>query len=105
MNQGTRQALVMAVLVVAGEAVFLLPFVVARVFRPTFLDVFDVTNFQLGTAFALYGLVAMASYFLGGPLADRFSARRLMTLALVATACGGIVFTASPSLTVLTLLY
>jgi MFS family permease len=95
----------MTVLVVAGETVFLLPFVVARIFRPTFLDVFNLTNFQLGTAFALYGLVAMASYFLGGPLADRFSARKLMTVALVATSAGGMVFATTPSLTVLTLLY
>jgi hypothetical protein len=40
-------------LIAAGEAVFLLPFVLDRVFRPTFLDVFGVTNLQLGTAFSL----------------------------------------------------
>lgn len=95
----------MAVLIAAGETVFLLPFVVARIFRPTFLDVFGITNLQLGTAFALYGSIAMAAYFLGGPLADRFSARRLMTAALLATSLGGIIFAAIPSLSVLTVLY
>jgi len=95
----------MLALVTAGETVFLLPFVVARIFRPTFLDVFGLTNLQLGTAFALYGSVAMAAYFLGGPLADRFSARRLMTGALLATSLGGILFGNIPSLTLLTLLY
>jgi len=93
------------VLIVAGEAIFLLPFVVARIFRPTFLEVFELTNLELGTAFALYGLVAMGSYFLGGPLADRYPARRLMTMALLTTALGGVLFAAIPSLVLLTALY
>jgi len=95
----------MMTLIAAGEAIFFLPFVVARIFRPTVLDVFGLTNLQLGTAFSLYGIVAMLSYFAGGPLADRYSARRLMTSALVATSAGGFIYAASPSLGVLTLLY
>lgn len=89
----------------AGEAIFFLPFVVARVFRPTFLAVFQITNLQLGTAFSLYGIIAMASYFAGGPIADRFSPKKLMTAALIITALGGIVMAAIPSLAGLTLLY
>lgn len=54
-----RRGLILAALIAAGEAVFLLPFVLARVFRPTFLDVFGVTNLQLGTAFSLYGISAL----------------------------------------------
>src|SRR3546814_1707708 len=91
--------------IVAGEAVFMLPFVVARVFRTTFLEVFALSNFQLGSAFSVYGMVAMASYFFGGPLADRFDARTLIVLALVDTASGGIVFATIQSIIVLTLLY
>ena len=105
MANQTKGVVIMAALIAAGESVFLLPFVVARIFRPTFLDVFEITNLQLGTAFALYGSVAMAAYFLGGPLADRFSARRLMTAALLATSLGGIFFSTIPSITILTLLY
>jgi sugar phosphate permease len=92
------RALVLFALIAAGEAVFVLPFVVARVFRPTLLDVFGVTNLQLGTAFAAYGVVAMVSYFFGGPLADRFSARRLIAIALVATALGGLFYASIPSM-------
>ncbi|MEM7417149.1 MAG: MFS transporter [Gemmatimonadota bacterium] len=93
----TRRVLVLIALIAAGEAVFLLPFVLARVFRPTLLDVFGITNLQLGTAFSVYGIVAMAAYFAGGPLADRFSARRLMAGALVATGLGGVVLAGIPS--------
>ena len=66
-------------LIVAGETVFALPFHVARFFRPIVLDVFDITATQLGAAQGIYGVVAMIAYFPGGALADRFSARRLLT--------------------------
>jgi MFS family permease len=104
-SPGLRRGLVLAALIAAGEAVFLLPFVLARVFRPTFLDVFGITNLQLGTAFSLYGVVAMAAYFGGGPLADRFSARRLMSTALVATGLGGMVLAGIPTTRVMNLLW
>lgn len=100
-----RHGLIIGALIAAGEAVFLLPFVLARVFRPTFLDVFGITNLQLGTAFSLYGVVAMVAYFAGGPLADRFSARRLMTCALVATGLGGVVLAGIPSTEVMNVLW
>mgnify|MGYP003630378449 CR=1 FL=1 len=92
-------------LVIAGEAIFLLPFVIPRIFRPTFLDIFEISNLQLGTAFSLYGMIAMASYFAGGPLADRFSARRLLVAALLSTALGGLVLASIPSITLLIILY
>ena len=85
-SSGWRRALTLIALVVAGEAVFGLPFVLARVFRATMLEVFELTNLELGLAFSGYGVIAMVAYFVGGPLADRFSARRLMTVALLATA-------------------
>ena len=96
---------ILVALIAAGEAVFLLPFVLARVFRPTFLDVFGVTNLQLGTVFSLYGIVAIVSYFAGGPLADRFSARQLMTAALFATGLGGVVLTRIPSVRIMNILW
>jgi nitrate/nitrite transporter NarK len=95
----------MASLIISGEVIFTLPFVVARIFRPTFLEVFGLSNFQLGSAFSLYGVVAMLAYFPGGPIADRFSGRRLMTAALVATSAGGFLFGTIPSLSTLTILY
>lgn len=102
---GARRVFSIAALVIAGESVFLLPFVVARVFRPTVLDVFDLTNLELGTAYSVYGIVAMAAYFFGGPLADKYPARILMTIALASTAAGGLVLMAVPSFETLMGLY
>lgn len=83
-------------LVVAGEAVFALPFHVARYFRPTVLSVFGFTNTELGEAMAAYGVVAMLAYFPGGLLADRFTARSLITISLLLTAAGGVYMTTFP---------
>jgi sugar phosphate permease len=95
----------MFALVVAGEAIFGLPFLVARIFRPTLLDVFGITNLQLGTAFSVYGIVAMLAYFPGGTLADRFSARKMMSAALVVSAAGGLYYATVPSIGGLKLLF
>ncbi|MDG2047409.1 MAG: MFS transporter [Halioglobus sp.] len=92
-------------LVMAGEAIFSLPFHVVRFFRPTMLEVFQVSNLQIGQVQATYGIVAMLSYFLGGPLADRFEARNLLIVALFATGIGGLYFAQIPDLQGLYYLY
>lgn len=83
-------------LILAGEAAFALPFHVARFFRPTVLEVFGLSNTELGTAQAVYGVVAMLAYFPGGPLADRFSARKLLAVSLWSTAAGGLYLATFP---------
>ncbi|WP_442505841.1 MFS transporter [Novipirellula sp. SH528] len=95
----------MLALVIAGEAIFFLPFVIARVFRPTLLEVFGISNLELGLAFAAYGVVAMLAYFPGGPLADAFAARKLMMVALLSTTLGGLLMATIPSLGIMKWLY
>lgn len=101
----SRSFHIILLLILAGEAVFILPFVLVRVFRPTVLDVFELTNLQVGTCQAVYGIVALLSYFFGGPLADRFPPRKLIALSLFLTAIGGIAFASYPSYGVLKILY
>jgi len=100
-----RKTSTILLLILAGEAVFILPFVLPRVFRPIVLDVFNLSNLQLGTCFSIYGLVATISYLLGGPLADRFQPKTLMSSALLLTALGGLVLTTNPSYLALKILY
>ena len=76
------------VLILAAESIYILPYVLARVFRPTFLDVFDLTNLELGTLFSTYGIVAFLSYLYGGILADRYSPRKLLSVSLILTSFG-----------------
>ena len=95
----------MLTLVIAGEVIFFLPFVIARVFRPTVLEVFGITNLELGLAFSAYGVVAMLAYFPGGPVADAFAPRKLMSTALLITSLGGLVMATIPDQTTLKWLY
>ncbi|MGB3150607.1 MAG: MFS transporter [Maribacter sp.] len=92
-------------LILAGESVFILPFVLSRVFRPTVLEVFGLDNVQLGLCFSVYGIVALVSYLFGGPMADKFPPRKLIAVALWMTALGGLVYATFPSYLVLKILY
>jgi MFS transporter, GlpU family, inner membrane protein len=92
-------------IILAGESVFILPFVLSRVFRPTVLDVFGLDNLQLGLCFSVYGIVALMSYLFGGPLADKFQPRKLIAVALWMTALGGFVYATFPSYDILKVLY
>lgn len=92
-------------LVLSGEAVFFLPFVLVRIFRPTYLDVFGLDNTQLGYCFSICGTVSLLSYLFGGVLADKFEPRLLITSALILTGLGGFYLATYPSYTNLLLLY
>jgi nitrate/nitrite transporter NarK len=92
-------------IILAGESVFILPFVLSRVFRPTVLEVFNLDNTQLGLCFSVYGIVALLSYLFGGPLADKFQPRKLIAVALWMTALGGFIYATFPNYQVLKILY
>jgi MFS family permease len=101
----SRRLSILVLLILSGELIFFLPFVFARVFRPTLLEVYQISNLDLGYYFSVYGLVAMASYFAGGPLADKFSSRNLISLALASTALGGFVLALFPNKELLVWIY
>jgi nitrate/nitrite transporter NarK len=105
MNQKKAPWYYLFLLILAGESVFILPFVLSRVFRPTVLDAFGVDNVQLGLCFSVYGIIALLSYLFGGPLADKYPPRKLIAVALWMTALGGLVYATFPSYTVLKILY
>ena len=95
-SPAAQRAVYMLGLILAGEAIFALPFHLARFFRPTVLEAFGLTNTELGAAQGVYGIFAMASYFAGGPLADRFPARKLLATSLWLTAAGGLYMATFP---------
>jgi len=96
---------VIILLILAAEAVFILPFVLQRIFRPTFLETFAINNEDLGYCFSVYGIVALFSYLFGGPLADKFHPKNLMSVALMLTALGGLYYATFPDYSELKILY
>jgi nitrate/nitrite transporter NarK len=92
-------------LILAGEAIFALPFHIARFFRPIMLEMFNLTATELGAAQGIYGIVAMLCYFPGGFIADRYPSHKLIALSLWMTALGGFFMATLPNYFELVLLY
>jgi sugar phosphate permease len=84
-------------LIFAGEAVFLPAFHLGRYFKTPLLVTFDIDILQLGQLGAIYGIAATACYFLGGPLADRWSPKKMLSASLVVTALGSLYMATVPS--------
>ena len=95
----------MFTLIFAGEAIFLLPFILMRVFKPVIREAFLISDAQTGEAQALYGITAVLSYFFGGFIADKWEARKLLSFSLMLTAVGGFWMTLIPSIFTLKMLY
>ena len=95
----------MFALIIAGEAIFLLPFILMRVFKPVIREAFVISDAQIGEAQALYGITAVISYFFGGFIADKWEARKLLSVSLILTAIGGFWMTMIPSIFTLKILY
>lgn len=92
-----RRALTMISLILAGEAIFVPPFHLGRYFKSSLLSTFSIDEFQLGQLGAIYGILAMVCYVLGGPLADRFAPRKLIPASLIATGLGSLYMSTIPS--------
>lgn len=95
----------MFALIIAGEAIFLLPFILMRVFKPVIREAFIISDAQIGEAQALYGITAVISYFFGGFIADKWEARKLLSISLILTGIGGFWMTMIPSIFTLKILY
>ncbi len=92
-------------LIFAGEAIFLPAFGLNRYFKTPFMAAFAIDEKDIGDMFVVYGIVAMISYLIGGPLADRFAPRWLMAGSLLATAAGAVYLATIPSLFQLKVLF
>ena len=92
-------------MILSGELIYILPYFLPRVFRPTFLAVFDLNNLELGSLFSVYGAVAFFSYIFGGTFADKFLPRKLIATSLILTSLGGFVLMYYPSFMILQIIY
>jgi len=90
-----RRWLIMLVLGFSGGVIFLLPYLKEVYYRPL-ADALDLSNTQVGLMMSAFGITALISYFPGGWLADRFSARTLISLSLLSTGLLGMYFATFP---------
>jgi sugar phosphate permease len=86
----------MAALILAGGVIYTLPYL-RQTFHHGLREALGLTNAQLGNLNSLFGVMAMLAYFPGGWLADRVSARVLLTGSLFVTGLAGLWYAQFPS--------
>lgn len=96
----TPRWLAMGCLVLAGGFVYKLPYL-RQSYSTAMAEAMEVTHTQLGLLNTIFGILALVCYVPGGWLADRVSARRLLTLSLVTTGAIGLWVAAFPPYPVL----
>jgi sugar phosphate permease len=84
-------------IVISGEAIFMLPFLIPRLYRPLILDAWNLTNTDIGVGFAAYGVTSTISYLVGGAFADNYNPKILISTSLGATALAVIYLVLYPS--------
>lgn len=92
-------------LLAAGAGIiFQLPYIRETFYVPI-QKAMDLTNTQMGMLSSIYASMATVSYFVGGMVADKFSARKLLTFSFISTGLLGLWFSTFPSFNVARLIF
>jgi len=87
-------------LLAAGAGIiFQLPYI-RETFYVSIQNAMGLSNVQMGMLSSGYATMATLSYFVGGIVADKFSARKLLTFSFIATGILGLWFSTFPSFNV-----
>jgi MFS family permease len=99
-----ERRLTMVMLCLSGSIIYWLPFL-SEIYYVPMQDAFGFSKTQIGLLSSVYGLVSLLTYVPGGWLADRYSPRKLMSIALATTGLGGLIFALLPSFKVCLFLF
>jgi MFS family permease len=91
-------------LVLAAGAIYPILYL-RQVYQPTMLEVFHITDSQLGYLYSSLGTIFLLSYLPSGWLADRIAPRLLICFSLVATGLLGLLYSTAPSFHILMLIF
>lgn len=92
-------------LLAAGAGIiFQLPYIRETFYVPI-QNAMNLSNSQMGMLSAGYATVATISYFIGGAIADKFSARKLLTFSFLATGVLGLWFSTFPGYNISRLIF
>lgn len=84
--------------------IFQLPYI-RETFYPQIQEAMGLSNAQMGLLSSGYSAMALFSYFLGGIIADKFSARKLLAFSFITTGLLGLWFSTFPSYNVARLIF
>ncbi len=82
-------------IIIAGAMIYSLPYF-RSYYYDTFLEIYGLTNTQMGALGSAYGGFAIIAYFLGGFCADRWPAKKLLFVSLVVTGVLGFTLLLKP---------
>nr|WP_257030471.1 MFS transporter [Paraburkholderia bryophila] len=91
-------------LVIAAGAIYPILYL-RQVYQPTMLEVFHITDSQLGYLYSSLGTIFLLSYLPSGWLADRIAPRLLICFSLIATGVLGLWYSTAPSFPMLMLIF
>nr|WP_241024784.1 MFS transporter [Burkholderia sp. Ac-20365] len=91
-------------LVIAAGAIYPILYL-RQVYQPTMLEVFHISESQLGYLYSMLGTIFLVSYLPSGWLADRIAPRLLISFSLVATGLLGLVYSTAPSFNLLLMIF
>lgn len=104
MNSKQKRYLTLLILALGATAIYILPYLRWTYYDPL-REALKLTHTQFGTLMSAYGIASMILYFPGGWLADRMSARKLLTFAFAATGVLGFFFAAYPPFNMCLIIY
>ena len=94
-KKGKNRYLVLFVLCLGAAVCYLLPYLRWTFYDPM-IEAFGFNNTELSSLGSIYGVVAMISYFFGGPIADKVAPKYLLSIAFALTGITGFWFATFP---------
>jgi MFS family permease len=91
-------------LVIAAGAIYPILYL-RQVYQPTMLEVFHITDSQLGYLYSSLGTIFLLGYLPSGWLADRIAPRLLICFSLIATGVLGLWYSTAPSFHLLMVIF
>ena len=79
----------LVILAIAGSLIYGLPYF-RTYYYGAYLEAYNLTNTQMGTLGAMFGVFGMVSYLFGGVVADFISPKKLISVSLILTGVAGI---------------
>lgn len=103
-NGKTQRYLQLMLLVLAAGAIYPVLYL-RQVYQSTMLEVFAITNTELGYLYSMLGTLFLVSYLPSGWLADRIAPRLLISFSLVATGLLALWYATAPGFHSLLVIY
>lgn len=103
-NGKTQRYLQLLLLVLAAGAIYPVLYL-RQVYQSTMLEVFAISNTELGYLYSLLGTLFLVSYLPSGWLADRLAPRLLISFSLVATGLLALWYASAPGFNSLLVIY